>query len=134
MSLWYESLSLGLHDCGDNVVERARCILAYLSMPVPRSWWDHALRTGHVDDTHASVLHDLQMELSKVVDLGEPISYGLLVALAFTDEDPTESGLDGMNSQTTVNDYLIKAKKVLAERPELAQLGSLIDEEEKRHT
>ena len=92
------------------------------------------MKTGHVDDTIASILRDLRMNLSKLVDLGESVSYGLLVALAFTDENPTESGLDGMNSQITVNDYLIKAKKVLAERPELAQLGSLIDEKGKRRT
>ena len=134
MSLWYESLDLCLYDCGESLEKRAKCILVHLSMPVPRSWWEHALRSGHVDDTITSILRDLRMELSKLVDFGEPVSYGLLVALAFTDENPTESGLDGMNSQITVNDYLIKAKKVLAERPELAQLGSLIDEKEKRST
>ena len=134
MSLWYESLALCLYDCGENLEKRAKCILAHLSMPVPRSWLEHALTTGRVDETIASILRDLRMKLSKLVDFGESVSYGLLVALAFTDENPTESGLDGMNSQITVNDYLIKAKKVLAERPELAQLGSLIDEKEKRRT
>jgi hypothetical protein len=87
MSLWYESLSLGLYDCGDNMAERARYILAYLSMPVPRSWWEHALRSGHVDDTHASVLRDLRMELWEVVDLRDKLSSGLLIALAFIDND-----------------------------------------------
>jgi len=134
MSLWYESLSLGLYDCGDNVVERAAHILAYLSMPVPRSWWEHALRSGHVDDIHASVLHDLRMELSKVLDLRDKLSSSLLVALAFIDNDipgVLSNRFGDVHSQHTFDDYLTRAKEVLAERPELAQLGSLIDEEDK---
>jgi hypothetical protein len=134
MSLWYESLSLGLDDCVNNVVERARYILAYLSMPVPRSWWEHALRSGHVNDTYASVLRDLRTELSKMVDLRDKLSSGLLVALAFIDNDVPGVLTDrfgDVDSQHTFDDYLARAKEVLAERPELAQLGRLIDEEEK---
>ncbi len=59
MSLWYESLSLDLYDCGDNLQERARCV-RHLSMPVPRDWWDRALVTGKVDPT--------QEKLGDVVD------------------------------------------------------------------
>jgi hypothetical protein len=39
-----------------------------------------------------------------------------------------------VNSRHTINDYLTAAETVLAERRELAQLGSLIDEEDKRRT
>jgi hypothetical protein len=134
MSLWYESLSLDLYDCGDNVVERALHIFAYLSMPVPRSWWEHALRSGYVDDIHASVLRHLRMELSKVVDLRDKLSSGLLVALAFIDGDMSRVPSDrfgDVDSRHSFDEYLTRAKKVLAERQELAQLGSLIDEEEK---
>jgi hypothetical protein len=135
MSLWYESLGLCLYDCGENLEERAKCILAYLSMPVPRSWWEHALRTGRVGDTHASVLHDLRMELSKVVGPRDQLSSVLLVALAFIDEDiagVVSDRFSDVNGRHTFDDYLTKAKEVLAERPELAELGSLIDEREKR--
>jgi hypothetical protein len=130
MSLWYESLGLCLYDCGENLEERAKCILAHLSMPVPRSWWEHALKTGSVQSTHASLLHDLQMELSKLADLREQLSSGLLVALAFMDDRapgvPSDRFGD-VNSQHTLNDYLTKAKEILAERPELTQLAILIN-------
>ncbi len=33
-----------------------------------------------------------------------------------------------INNQTTVEGYLVKAKKALAERPDLARIGRLIDE------
>ena len=65
MSLWYESLSLELYDWDDNPVKKAKCILAYLSMPVPRSWWENALKTGRIDSVLATLLIDLQRELSK---------------------------------------------------------------------
>lgn len=128
MSLWYESLALSLYDCGENQKERVRCILSYLSMPVPRGWWEHALRTGYVGDTYASLLRELREELSNLLNLREVVSSGLLVALAFVGEGTTEFGLHTTNSQANVEDYLIKAKEVLAKRPDLAQLGTLIDE------
>jgi hypothetical protein len=59
MRLWYESLSLSLDDCGENQTQRTRCILSHLFMPVPRSWRERALITGHVDDTHVLVLVEL---------------------------------------------------------------------------
>ena len=128
MSLWYESLSLALYDCGDNPVEKARCILSYLSMPVPRSWWEQALQTGDIRNW-ASLLSELQMELSKSLDLHEELSPDLLVALAFIDDDEPQnpSGrFDDTASKYTPDEYIAKAKKVLAKRPELAQVGSLI--------
>jgi len=60
------------------------------------------------------------VELSKAINLEEPITTGLLVALAFTEQD--------RNRHTTIDGYLAKAGKVLEERQELARLGGLIDE------
>ena len=128
MSLWYESLSLALYDCGDNPVEKARCILAYLSMPIPRSWWEQALQTGDIRNW-ASLLSELQMELSKFLDIHEELSSDLLVALAFIDDDEPQnpSGrFEDTASKYTPGEYIAKAKMVLAKRPELAQVGSLI--------
>jgi hypothetical protein len=79
MSPWYESLSLELYDCSDNPLEKARCILAYLSMPVPRSWWEQALKTGDVRNW-AALLCDIQIELSDSLELHGQLSPDLLVA------------------------------------------------------
>jgi hypothetical protein len=127
MSLWYESLAMGIYDCGGNKQARARCILSHLSMPVPRSWWESALKTGRVDKTHASVLRESLAALSSAVGPGEDLNCGLLMALAFVEEPFNESGSSATNSQTTVEDYLLEARKVLAERPDLARLGRLIN-------
>jgi len=129
MSLWYDSLGMALYDCGDNAAEKAKCILAYLSMPVPRSWWEAALQTGDVRNW-ASVLRDLQLELSKSIDLPEQPSASLLVALAFIDDDePQKSSgrFENIASNYTPDEYFAKAKTVLAKRPELAGVGDLIE-------
>jgi hypothetical protein len=91
-------------------------------MDVPRSWWERALKTGYADDTHASILCEFLAELS---NLGKVVSSELLVALAFA-----EFSLNTTNSQTSIEDYLIKAEMVLAKRPDLAKLGKLIDEKQ----
>jgi len=129
MSLWYDSLGMALYDCGDNTAEKAKCILAYLSMPVPRSWWEAALQTGDVRNW-ASVLIDLQLELSKSIDLPEKPSASLLVALAFIDDDePQKSSgrFESIASNYTPDEYFARAKTVLAKRPELARVGDLIE-------
>jgi hypothetical protein len=126
MSLWYQSLAMGIYDCGEDKQARARCILSHFSMPVPRSWWESALKTGRVDKTHASVLRESLAALSTAVGPGVDLNCGLLVALAFVEKGFNESGSSATNSHTTVEDYLIKARKVLTELPDLAQLGRLI--------
>jgi hypothetical protein len=126
MSLWYESLAMGIYDCGENKQARAECILSHLSMPVPRSWWEDALKTGRVDETHASVLRESLAALSSAVGPGEDLNCGLLVALAFVEKEFNESGSKTTNRPTTVEGYLIEARKVLAKRPDLARLGRLI--------
>jgi hypothetical protein len=125
MSLWYESLAMGIYDCGENRQARAKCILSDLSMPVPRSWWERALKTGQVDETHASVLRESLAALSSAAEPGEDLDCGLLVALAFVEEPLNESGSNIPKSKTTVGGYLIEARKLLAERPDLARLGRL---------
>ena len=129
MSLWYESLGMALYDCGDNAAEKAKYILAYLSMPVPRSWWEKALQTGDVRNW-ASVLIDLQLELTKSLGLPEKPGTSLLVALAFIDdEEPqTSSGrFESIASNYTPDEYFARAKTVLEKRPELARVGDLIE-------
>ena len=134
MSLWYESLSFELYDCGDNPVKRARCILAYLSMPVPRSWWEQALQTGDVANW-VQILRELQIELANSLDLQEQISPDLLVAPAFIDDDESGDQLcrfDNIASKHTPEEYFAKAKTVLAKRPELARVGNLIEKVEEQ--
>jgi hypothetical protein len=128
MSLWYDSLGMELYDCGDDAAEKVKCILAYLSMPVPRSWWEQALQTGDVSNW-APILGDLQLELSKSIDFPEQLSASLLVALAFIDDDPQKSHgrFDSMTSNYPPDEYFARAKMVLAKRPELARVGDLIE-------
>ena len=109
---------MGIYDCGENKQARAECILSHLSMPVPRSWWEDALKTGRVDETHASVLRESLAALSSAVGPGEDLNCGLLVALAFVEKEFNESGSKTTNRPTTVEGYLIEARKVLAERPD----------------
>jgi hypothetical protein len=110
-----------------NKQARAECILSHLSMPVPRSWWEDALKTGRVDETHASVLRESLAALSSAVGPEEDLNCGLLVALAFVEDPFDDLGSSAMNRPSMVEDYLIEARKVLAERPDLARLGRLID-------
>jgi hypothetical protein len=95
-------------------------------MPVPRSWWEDALKTGRVDETHASVLRESLAALSSAVGPGEDLNCALLVALAFVEEPFNDSGSSATNRPITVEGYLIEAWKVLAKRPDLARLGRLI--------
>jgi len=128
MSLWYDSLGVELYDCGDNAEAKVKCILAYLSMPIPRSWWEQALLTGDVSNW-APILGDLQRELSKSIDSPEQLSASLLVALAFIDDDPQQSSgrFDSMASNYPPDEYFARAKMMLAKRPELARVGDLIE-------
>lgn len=129
MSLWYDSLGMALYDCGDDAAEKAKYILAYLSMPVPRSWWEQVLQTGDVYNW-VPVVRDLQLELSKHADFTEQLSASLLVALAFIDEyEPQKSTgrFDQIASNYTPDEYFARAKKVLAKRPELVRVGDLIE-------
>ena len=127
MSLWLESLFNALYDCGDNPLGKSKRILAYLSMPVPRTWWEHALESGRVEDAHVSILNDLRAELLKVRKLRNQISSSILVALAFIEDNESNNGKNYSND-IKIDDYISKAKEVLVKQPELNRLGGLIDE------
>ena len=114
MSLWYESLGMALYDCGDNAAEKVKNILAYLSMPVPRSWWEAALQTGDVRNW-ASVLIDLQLELTKSLGLPEKPGTSLLVALAFIDDEEPQTSpgrFESIASNYTPDEYFARAPKI----------------------
>ena len=128
MSLWYESLMGCLQGCGHDVEKKATCIVTYLSMPVPRSWWEQAMESGTLSDNYISILSNSLAELSQVARLKGQLSYGLLIALAFTNDNAKEwsfgkdAGRDG-----SMDEILSKAKQVLIERPELMRLANLIN-------
>lgn len=129
MSLWLQSLDLCLYDSGEDSEERAKCILAHLSMKVPRSWWEHALQTGSIPDSYIHILYDLQKELMKITALPELPEFGLLVALGFIDEHIEDQELlfGTVYSQYSIEEYLSKAKGILNKRNDLCILGKMID-------
>jgi len=127
MSLWLQSLSYCLDDSGNNLESRAKCILSYLSMDIPRLWWEQALKTNSVDSSYADILHDLKKELMNIPKLAGKIDSGLLVALAFADKKEMKPEYSSVDSPYSMEEYLDKAKEILVERPELIELGRLID-------
>jgi hypothetical protein len=72
-----------------------------------------------------------------VANLRDQLSSGVLVALAFIygeTEGVLGERFGQIDSQYSLDDYLTKAERVLAERPELACLGRVIDERLKSKT
>ena len=128
MSLWYESLMDCLRGCGNDVEEKATCIVTYLSMPVPRSWWERAMEAGTLSASYIGILNDSLAELSQVVRLKGQLSYGLLIALAFTN-DNAKGWSFGAEAErdSSIDEILSKARQVLIGYPELMQLANLID-------
>ncbi len=98
-------------------------------MTVPRSWWERASETNSIPSSYAHILHDLRKELLNVPELVGRIQFGLLVALAFGVDDTgkKEPRFDTVDSQYSMEEYLDKARQILIARPELGQLGRLID-------
>ena len=129
MSMWSESLSLCLYDSGDDPISRAKCIISHLSMTIPRLWLEKALKINSVQSSYASILRDMRKELMQVPGLDESIDFGLLVALAFADDntEKRESKFGYDNSKYSLQEYLDRAKEILIARPELGRLGRLID-------
>ena len=132
MSLWLESLLGSLSDIGGGYgvdpkaspsVQRqqALCIVRYLAMQVPRSWWETALQTGTPDQSYANILHDLCLQLQKLPELRERVDDGLLVALPFI----FDSG-ERHTEELPLEDHLLRAGKILAKRPDLQRLGETI--------
>jgi hypothetical protein len=136
MSLWLESLGERLCNCKKFPEEKARCILAYLSMDVPRYWWKEALEENSLPSkSQINIIRDLRTELLNMPGQNEQIDYGLVMAMAFMDDESQDVGhdrFDNVRSRYSLDDYFITARKVLAERPDLVRLGSLIDREANR--
>jgi hypothetical protein len=126
MSLWFESLSLCLDDCGENSEEIAKCIFAHLSMSVPRQWWEYAMQTGHISNSYVQILGDVYQDLQKCPVLTGRVTFSLLVALAFMDDETNEPKFGTVHSQYPLQEYVARGNKILAERPELIRLGELI--------
>ena len=98
-------------------------------MSTPRSWWERAGKTGKFHSL-VPLLSDLRKELLKDPEITEQPSASLLVALAFIDDDEPrqpERRFDDSPSNYTPEEYFSKAKKVLAKRPELTEVGNLLE-------
>ena len=119
MSLWLESLSLCLYDSENETELKAKCILSHLSMDIPRSWWEHALETNNIQDSHASILQDLLKDLLRIPRLAGKINSGLLIALAFADKRKMKPKYGTVDSPYSIEEYLDKAKKILIDRPDV---------------
>jgi hypothetical protein len=127
MSLWLQSLSFCLNDSEDDPKSRAKCILSHLSMDIPRFWWEQALETNSIQNSHADILQDLKKELLNIPKLVGKIDSDLLVALAFADKEGIEPKFGVTDSSFSVEEYLDEAKMVLTEKPELKMLARMID-------
>jgi hypothetical protein len=127
MSLWYESLGESLYDCGNDLEKRTRCILYYLSMPVPRMWWEKALQAGGVPNSYIGILRELRDELLETLGTSHPVSVSVLIALPFT-RDNSEARFEADNDyrEYTLAKCLADAERVLEERPDLVRLGKAI--------
>lgn len=133
MSLWLQSLDTCLYSCGNDLEERAKCILAHLSMNVPRSWWEQSLNTGKIHSDYMTLLRDLRNELLRILKLPERIEFGSLVALAFADvqAEKQKAKYGTCDSQYSVEEYLTKAKEILTKREDLRIFAEKINEKEK---
>ena len=78
---------------------------------------------GAVDQTHASVLHDCNKNLSDNLENKGKFDFELLIALAFIDVDYPGIEMGAGSNDATIEDYLEKAKGVLEKRPELRIIG-----------
>jgi len=131
MSLWLQSLSDCLYDSGDDLESKAKCIFSHLSMDIPRSWWEQALETNSIQESHATILHDLKKELLNISNLVEKIDFDMLIALAFIDKKGTVPKYGTVDTPYSVEEYLDKANELFISRPELSELGRLVDNAEK---
>ena len=92
-------------------------------------WWEMGLRTGDISNTPFQVLRELYEELLKLTDLAKSFNHSLLIALAYSDDNENDSSLwfGTVDSEYSIEEYLTQAQRTLAERPELRQLGRLIE-------
>jgi len=130
MSLWLGSLSNSLSGYdggydGPTEIVKPAIIFAHLAMPVPRSWWERCLQRGKPREDHVQVLSGLFDELKEFPKLKGRISYSLLVAMAFLDEEAKPSfGIQP--NQQSIEQYIAAAEKVLSDRPDVRRLGKVV--------
>lgn len=122
-----QSLSYCLDDSGDDLESRGKCILFHLSMDTPRLWWKQALETNNIRCSHANIINDLKKELLKIPELEGKIDSCILVALAFEEEEAVNIRFDINDNSYSIKEYLDKANNILIKRPELGELGRMID-------
>jgi len=117
MSLWYESLGTSLFY-ETNKTRRMQEILRYFSMPEPRFWWESCLNDEKCINNYASVLAEVCKEIFKIKKWKD---YSLFVAIAFTDMDYNEP------YKHSIDNYYDNAKRILANKPEIKELGNGIN-------
>ena len=116
MSLWYESLGSSLFY-EKNPTYRMQEVLRYLSMAVPRSWWESCLNDEKYISNYAHVLTEVCKELLNIKKWND---YSLFIALAFANLNDTKKHI------YSLDEYYDKAQDILKKRPDLKELGSKI--------
>jgi hypothetical protein len=130
MSLWLQALDQHLNFKGNyNPKDNAKTVFAFLSMGVPRDWWERALNSNSpIHDSHVYVLVDLYGIFKEIPELTDQISYKHLAAIAFADERHTSAPFWGRSqSELTIEDYIKKTNEILAEQPDIANLCKIIE-------
>jgi hypothetical protein len=132
MSLWLDSLSQCLENykitsdtnshLKNSVLEkRALCIFEYLSMDVPRSWWERCLEDISIRDGYTRIVIDLLKELKRLPDLHNRVTEDVLIAMAFIDK----SKLPEVSiSNWSIEEYIRAAEEALIELPQLRSIMS----------
>jgi len=116
MSLWYEALGEALMSA-DNPTQKTQELIRFLSMPVPREWWEQCLQDKTRIKDFAPVLNELCSKNGLLKKWGS----GMLIALAFANLD------DITRFRYSLKEYDRYAKKILKANPEVQKLGEKID-------
>ncbi len=130
MSLWLESLVFALSGYdggyeGPPEIAKPAVIFDHLAMRAPRSWWERCLQKGKLRKDHVQILCDLSGAFKEFPKLQGRISYSLLVAMSFLDEEAKPS-FGVQPNQQSIEEYIAAAERVLAERPDVRRLGKRI--------
>jgi hypothetical protein len=131
MSDWLNSLEncLSGYDeppyYGPAELKRPFFIFAHLAKKAARSWWEPYLRQGNPRKDHVRILRGLFNELKEHPELQGRIDYSLLVAMAFLD-DEAEPSFGTLPNQHPIEEYILGAEKVLAERLDVRRLGKVV--------
>jgi len=91
------------------------------------------LQTRSVPESYVRILQELREELLEVPALAERVWFALLVALAFADDNikKREPKFGAVHSQSSIEEYLSRAKKILTKRQDLSELGKMIEKKAK---